>query len=57
MVVLRIKRSTSAISSTKIFDVYGKEYSENNLPSGMIIYVTEFGDGTFETKKEYNVKK
>jgi hypothetical protein len=57
MIVLRTKRSASAVSSTKIFDVCGKEYSENNLPSGMIIYVTEFEDGAFETKKEYNVKK
>jgi hypothetical protein len=43
--------------STKIFDVYGKEYSENNLPSGMVIYIIEYEDGSFETKKEYNAKK
>jgi hypothetical protein len=49
--VVRLK--SKKISSTKIFDVFGKEYSENNLPSGIIIYVTEFEDGHIETRKEF----
>jgi hypothetical protein len=50
--VLSIK--SKKIKSTKVFDIYGKEYSENNLPSGIIIYVTEFEDGHIESRKEYN---
>jgi hypothetical protein len=50
-------KSNSDVVKIRIFDVFGKEYSENNLPIGMVIYVTEFEDGTFETRKEYNVKK
>jgi hypothetical protein len=41
------------IKSVRVFDVYGKEYSESNLPSGIIVYMTEFEDGSIETRKEY----
>jgi hypothetical protein len=45
-------KNNKKIKSTKIFDVFGKEYSENNLPSGVVIYVIEFENGHMETKKE-----
>jgi hypothetical protein len=52
-----LKMKPKKIKSTKIFDVFGKEYSENNLPSGVVIYVIEFENGHMETKKEYNTIK
>jgi len=53
--VLSIK--SKKIKSTKVFDVFGKEYSETGLPSGIVIYVTEFEDGHIETRKEFNAEK
>jgi hypothetical protein len=51
--VLTIKAKIK-IKQTRIFDVFGKEYSDSDLPSGIVIYVTEFEDGTVQTRKEYN---
>jgi hypothetical protein len=41
------------VVSQKVYDVFGKEYMENNLPSGMVIYVTEFEDGTKIIEKKF----
>ena len=41
------------IATERIFDINGREFSADNLPSGVVIYVTEYDDGTVETRKEY----
>lgn len=51
LTVTRLK--SKKIVKTRVFDVFGKEYSEGNLPSGVVIYITEFEDGTSQTRKEY----
>jgi hypothetical protein len=50
-------KDNKKVCSIKIFDVYGRQYTEDNLPKGVVIYVTEFEDGHVETSKEYNVEK
>lgn len=42
---------TKEVLSTRYYDVFGKEYSRNSLPAGMVLYVTEYDDGTFDSKK------
>jgi len=39
---------------TKIYDVFGKEYSEGNLPTGIVIYIKEYEDGSVEVLKGMN---
>lgn len=51
MTVSSIK--TKKVVSTRVFDVFGKEFSEDNLPSGIVIYIKQYDDGTTTTRKEY----
>lgn len=47
------KNLNNNIVSKKCYDIRGKELNIKDLPSGLVIYVIEYEDGTIETTKEY----
>ncbi|MFP5471171.1 MAG: hypothetical protein ACLGGV_06215, partial [Bacteroidia bacterium] len=47
------ENSDKTVSKLIAYDVFGRQINPGENPSGLIIYVTEYEDGTVETRKEY----
>jgi hypothetical protein len=46
------ENSDKNVVKVTAYDVFGRQINTGENPTGLIIYVTEYEDGTFETRKE-----
>jgi hypothetical protein len=56
-IILVNNSKKGTVLNERVYDIMGREFKDGNLPSGVIIYVTEYEDGHIETRKEFNPEK